>query len=63
MSPDECERAAKQQEIMAEMENARWNMSRFSMDESGEKEKDVNRKISPYLISWSELPGEVKEWD
>lgn len=25
--------------------------------------KDVVKKLSPYLGSWKELPGDVKEWD
>jgi hypothetical protein len=26
-------------------------------------EKDVEKKISPYLVGWDELPENVKEWD
>ena len=28
----------------------------------GEK-KDVEKKISPYLVPWDELTDDVKEWD
>ena len=26
-------------------------------------EKDVENRISPYLVSWDDLPSGVKEWD
>ena len=26
-------------------------------------EKDVEKKVSPYLVGWDELPENVKEWD
>ena len=49
-------------ELLAEMEHARWNVERL---QDGWKlgEKDVTKKISPCLVSWSELPDNVKEWD
>ena len=25
--------------------------------------KDINRKISPYLVAWQELPQSVRQWD
>lgn len=47
-------------EIMAEMEHARWNIEQLLDGWKWGKEKDMNRKISPYLIPWSELPDERK---
>ncbi|MBN1567182.1 MAG: hypothetical protein JXA73_05020 [Acidobacteria bacterium] len=49
-------------EIMAEMEHARWNVERLA---AGWKlgPKDVEKKISPYLVSWSELPDNIKKYD
>jgi len=26
-------------------------------------ERDVHRKVSPYLVPWGELDEKVKEWD
>jgi ppGpp synthetase/RelA/SpoT-type nucleotidyltranferase len=49
-------------ELLAEEEHARWNVERL---QDGWKlgDKDVTKKISPYIVSWSELPDKVKEWD
>jgi hypothetical protein len=49
-------------EILAEMEHARWNVERLL---GGWKlgDKDITKKISPYLVPWSELPENVKECD
>jgi len=50
-------------EILAENEHERW-VSERQLDGwvLGEK-KDVEKKISPYLIPWSDLTEDVKEWD
>lgn len=50
-------------EIMSEMEHGRWNAERLLDGWKWGKEKDVEKKISPYLVSWDELSEEVKEWD
>lgn len=48
---------------MAEIEYARWNVEWLLDGWKWGKEKNVIRKISPYLVPWSELPDDVKEWD
>lgn len=50
-------------EIMSEMEHERWNAERFKDGWKLGKTKDVTNKISPYLVGWTELPENVKEWD
>lgn len=50
-------------EIMSEMEHGRWNAERLLDGWTWGKEKDVEKKISPYLVSWDELSEEVREWD
>ena len=50
-------------EIMVKMEHARWNVERLLDGWKWGEKKDVTKKTSPYLVSWSELPEEVKEWD
>ena len=50
-------------EIMAEIEHARWNIERLQDGWQIGTPKDVKKKISPYLVSWQELPEDVKEWD
>jgi len=49
-------------EYLSEMEHGRWNTERLL---SGWRlgEKDKINKISPYLISWPELPDNIKEYD
>lgn len=50
-------------EFLAEMEHARWNAERLLSGWKLGNEKDVIKKISPYIVPWSELLDEVKEWD
>jgi hypothetical protein len=50
-------------EVMAEMEHARWNAERLVDGWKWGEKKDVTKKTSPYLVPWSQLPDDVKEWD
>jgi hypothetical protein len=50
-------------ETMAEMEHARWHVERLRSGWRRDDKKDAARKVSPYLVPWAELPGEVKERD
>jgi ppGpp synthetase/RelA/SpoT-type nucleotidyltranferase len=50
-------------EKMAEMEHARWNGERFLDGWMWGEEKDVANKISPYLVGWSDLSENEKDWD
>lgn len=50
-------------ERMAEMEHARWNVERLLDGWKWGEERDVIKKTSPYLVPWSDLPDDVKEWD
>jgi hypothetical protein len=50
-------------EIMAEMEHGRWVVERLQDGWKWAPERDVSKKTSPYLVPWSDLPEEVKEWD
>jgi len=49
-------------ERMAEMEHDRWTVERLA-DGWTPGARDVHAKTSPYLVSWEELPEEVREWD
>ncbi|MDD5063283.1 MAG: RyR domain-containing protein [Phycisphaerae bacterium] len=53
----------KEVEILAEMEHARWNIERILDGWKLGPEKDLNKKVSPYLAPWEKLPEDVKEWD
>ncbi|MGZ4892308.1 MAG: RyR domain-containing protein, partial [Halobacteriota archaeon] len=50
-------------EIRAELEHGRWNVERLLDGWKWGPIKDVANKISPYIIPWSGLPEEMKEYD
>jgi hypothetical protein len=50
-------------EIMAEMEHERWNSERQLDGWVYGKKRDVENKISPYIVPWNILPDDVKEYD
>jgi ppGpp synthetase/RelA/SpoT-type nucleotidyltranferase len=55
-TPDEVE-------IMAELEHGRWNVERLLDGWKWEPIKDEAKKLSPYIIPWSALTEEMKEFD
>jgi len=50
-------------DVMAEMEHGRWVIERLRAGWQYGPERDAERKISPYLLPWRELPEYVKDWD
>lgn len=50
-------------ELLAEMEHGRWNAERLAAGWRLAAERDPAAKKSPYLVAWSELPEEIREWD
>jgi hypothetical protein len=50
-------------EIMAEKEHGRWNMERLHAGWVFGPVKDQEKKVSPYLIAWRDLPHEVQDCD
>lgn len=50
-------------ELLAEMEHGRWNVERLFDGWTWGEKRDVAKKKSPYLVSWLELPEEVRELD
>ncbi|MFO7852649.1 MAG: RyR domain-containing protein [Bacteroidota bacterium] len=50
-------------ELLAEIEHGRWNVERLLEGWTWAEKKNAGKKESPYLVSWSKLPEEVKEWD
>lgn len=50
-------------EIMSKMEHARWNAERLLDGWKWGERRDVTKKTSPYLVPWSELSDDVREWD
>jgi len=61
--PIEFEFAQREIEILAEMEHERWVSERMLDGWVYGEKKDVEKKISPYLVPWNELTEDVKEWD
>jgi len=51
-------------ELMAEMEHKRWMSERLDAGWTyAAGEKNIKKKTSPYLVSWSDLPEEIKRID
>ncbi|MBI5683922.1 MAG: hypothetical protein HZC54_02475 [Verrucomicrobia bacterium] len=50
-------------ELMAEMEHARWNLERLLSGWRYADKKDVEKKLTPYLVSWANLEDDIREWD
>ncbi len=51
---------------MGEMEHGRWNVERLRSGWRHAKKKDVEKRLSPYLVSWTDLDKldkNVKKWD
>jgi hypothetical protein len=55
-SPEDAER-------MAEMEHGRWNIERLRDGWRYGKVRDDSKKIHNYLVPWSQLPEEIKNYD
>ena len=50
-------------EKLAEMEHGRWVVERLRNGWKLGDKRDVAKKTSPYLVEWSALTKEVKDWD
>jgi len=55
--------AHEEVEQMAEQEHARWVVERLAEGWKPAPEKDVNKKLSPYLVSWKYLSEEIRDYD
>jgi len=49
-------------EMMAKMEHARWNAERF-LAGWALGPRDPERRTSPYLVAWDDLPEQIREYD
>jgi len=50
-------------EHMAEMEHGRWNVERLRQNWHWHPERKPDKKQSPYLVAWENLPDSVRRWD
>lgn len=53
---------AAEVELLASMEHARWNAERFLAGWTLGV-RDPAQRISPYLVTWDQLPENIKEYD
>jgi voltage-gated potassium channel Kch len=64
--PEVFEFSGEELELLAEAEHARWSDDRVAdgwvLDRTL-MEGDVERKRSPWLVGWGELPEDMKQWD
>lgn len=63
--PDRCVSAftASEVECLAILEHRRWLHERQKAGWRYGPKKDVERKLSPYMAPWEELPDRAKEWN
>lgn len=50
-------------ELMSELEHDRWVAERRAAGWTPGAERDVENKVTPYLVSWQDLAEEVRDWD
>ena len=50
-------------ERLAEIEHGRWNVERLLEGWRLGPTKDAKARVSPYLVSWSDLPDSIREYD
>jgi hypothetical protein len=50
-------------ELMAEMEHGRWVVERLQGGWRFDRDRNPAKKLSPYLVPWTELTDEEKQWD
>ena len=50
-------------EKMAEMEHGRWNAEKLSSGWRYGKERDNIKKLNPFIVPWSELKQNVRQFD
>lgn len=50
-------------ESLARLEHERWVNERRRMGWKPGKRKDVKKRLTPYLVSWEELPKDIREHD
>lgn len=53
----------KERESLAEIEHARWNAERLFGGWRHAPEKNIEKKLTPYLVSWENLPDYIKKFD
>ncbi len=57
------ELASGQVELLARMEHSRWNADRWLAGWRPAREKDVERRLTPCLVPFDELPPKIADYD
>jgi ppGpp synthetase/RelA/SpoT-type nucleotidyltranferase len=50
-------------ETMARMEHGRWNIERLRGGWRFDQERNPDKRLSPHLIEWEQLPEGIRDWD
>ena len=50
-------------QLLAKLEHGRWNTERLLSGWKYGTKKDVDKKISPYLVKWDDLPKDIQQYD
>jgi len=45
------------------LEHERWVIDRRIAGYAYNKERNIEKKLSPHLVAWNELPDDIKEYD
>lgn len=57
--PDYADRV----ERMARLEHARWNAERLALGWTAGPQRNLERKTSPYLVPYDDLPSDIRRYD
>lgn len=50
-------------DTLAQLEHGRWNVERLAFGWRYAKQKDVTKRLSPYLIPWKDVPKDIQQYD
>ncbi|HPA17494.1 MAG TPA: RyR domain-containing protein [Verrucomicrobiae bacterium] len=48
---------------LAQLEHGRWNVERLAYGWRYAREKDVAKRLSPYLVPWAQVPEDIQKYD
>lgn len=50
-------------ETLSQEEHGRWNAERITSGWRYSRRRDPDRKLSPYLVPWADLPDKIRQYD
>ena len=54
---------SREVELLSEIEHGRWNVERLRAGWRWGPERDSSRSVSPYLVAWSALSDDIRDYD